>query len=302
MNKLGFRNIILVSLSAALLNLSFVVAQQVPPNNGALTPNFTGLNVSGTSDIGNLNVTGTSDLGDLNVTGNIEISDTLETNNIRSTDGTLTNFDNNVNMDGDLSVGSDISASFLNLRSVSTGLSTVGDVEVGGELKTGFIVSNDNQGDPVRINDDLYVRDRLQVDNISYLKNTDLNGTLTVDTIEERTNNFGTRFNNDIIVSGAVNAQSFGGASADFGSLNISGTNLLTYLKNRISVVHQNYWTNARTTYASCPTGTIVLSCGAIGKYWSARVQSVFRESAQRCTARWDKVSDHKTTAICFDY
>ena len=57
MNKLGLRNIILVSLSAALLNLSFVLAQPVqPPANGALTPNFTGLNVSGTSETSQLKV------------------------------------------------------------------------------------------------------------------------------------------------------------------------------------------------------------------------------------------------------
>ena len=322
MNKLGLRNVILVSLSAAFLNLSFVLAQPAqPPANGALTPNFTGLNVTGTSNIGTLNVTGTSDLSDLNVTGNIEISDTLETNNIRSIDGTLTNFDDNVNMDGDLSVGADISASYLNLRSVSTGLNTVGDIKVGGELKSDFIYTNSNSnitmsniklnqisertsGNGVSVYGALksnLIKERTTNSGISLDDDTSINGTLSVNTIEEKTSGNGTRFDNYIVVSGAVNAQSFGGASADFGSLNISGTNFLTYLKNRISVVVPDY-TESNDTYATCPTGTIAISCGATGRYWSSRLHSVYRSSERSCRALWGAGSQNRTTAVCFDY
>ncbi len=263
MNKLGVRNIILVSLSAALLNLSFVLAQPAqPPANGALTPNFTGLNVSGASNIGTLNVTGTSDLSDLNVTGNIEISDTLETNNIRSIDGTLTNFDDNVNMDGDLSVGADISASYLNLRSVSTGLNTVGDIQVGGALKTNTINSNNNSGNPIRVNSDLYLDSRLQVNSDSFLRNTNINGTLNVNTIEERTNNYGTRFNNDIIVSGAVNGQSVGAATGSFGTLEVGGNSLMQFIGSKLyarsGVASTNSWRSV-----SCLSGDVLINCGA---------------------------------------
>jgi len=295
MNKLGLRNIILVSLSAALLNLSFVLAQPAqPPANGALTPNFTGLNVSGTSDVGDLNIDGTA-----------EVSDTLETNNIRSIDGTLTNFDSNVNMDGDLSVGSDISASYLNLRSVSTGLSTVGDVEVGGELKTSFIVSNDNEGDPVRINDDLYVRDRLQVNSISYLKNTNLNGTLTVDTIEERTNNFGTRFSNDIVVSGQANAQSFAGASGHFGSLNVAGSSIMQFIGSKFYGISSPASTSSNR-FVSCLSGDVMINCGG----FSSSGNSIKRLYTYGSSGQPDRTcrvifsstgSNQKADAICLD-
>lgn len=221
------KNALLLGMAAALLNYSFAIAQPAnPPSSGALTPNFTGLNVSGDTTVGgnlktdyittqdptatevifgtdifteqNLTVsddTTTTSLytrnisplvneKDINVLGNLKtdsigekttgngtrfsngiivngqvagqtfgggsalfgsletsvdavIGGSLKTNNIKSTNGTLTNFDDNVNMDNDLTVGADISASYINLTSESIGLNAEGDIEVGGNIFIG---------------------------------------------------------------------------------------------------------------------------------------------------------------------
>jgi len=348
MNKLGLRNVILVSLSAALLNLSFVLAQPAqPPANGALTPNFTGLNVNSTTTTG-----------------------TLKADSIREkTQNNGVSLDDNTFVNGTLTIyDEELQVNSINTVENAPLLSVLKPLEVS-QLETDTIISKDDSGEPVRIDDDLYVQDRLQVNSDSFLRNTNVNGTLSVDrieargtlttfpeniqvngnasanylrvrgesgtslradsdvvmhgdlevdgdsllsntningilsvnTIEEKTSGNGTRFDNYIVVSGAVNAQSFGGASADFGSLNISGTNFLTYLKNRISVVVPDY-TESNDTYATCPRGTIAISCGATGRYWSSRLHSVYRSSERSCRALWGAGSQNRTTAVCFDY
>jgi hypothetical protein len=277
MNKLGLRNIILVSLSAALLNLSFVLAQPAqPPANGALTPNFTGLNVTGTSDV-----------GDLNVDGDVQV------------DGEL-----NVDM-GIISGQADLGSLSVNtINSINNNsIRVLKPIEVS-QLETDAITSKDTE-ESVRINDDLYVRDRLQVNNISYLRNTDLNGTLTVDTIEERTNNFGTRFSNDIVVSGQANAQSFAGASGDFGSLNVAGSSIMQFIGSKFYGISSPASTSSNR-FVSCLSGDVMINCGG----FSSSGNSIKRLYTYGSSGQPDRTcrvifsstgSNQKADAICLD-
>lgn len=333
MKKLGLRNVILVSLSAALLNLSFVLAQPAqPPASGALTPNFTGLNVSGTTDIGDLNVDGDVQVnGELNagmgiITGQAELG-SLSINTINS----------------------------INNNSITA----LKPIEVS-QLETDTIISKDDSGEPVRIDDDLYVEDRLQVNSDSFLRNTNINGILKTNTIQKNSGSeisvtspisFGqsAEFDNQLKVN-SISANTSDGQSAilmysdsyiqigrnavvpgtlitDFieaevpngeitvdspmnitGRLELNGTNIFSAIRNRISVVRGTK-SQSRVTYATCPRGQIAISCGNDTNSFSSRVVESFRAttngnpSDRSCRTVWASGSyTQGSVAICFDY
>jgi len=117
MLRISARDILLVSLSAALLNVSFAVAQPTqPPTNGVLTPNFSGLNVSGNAVVG-----------------------ALKADNIaEKTPGSGTQFNNGIIVNGQVA-GQTFGGASAQFGSLGTTL----DASVGGNLKTDYITSND---------------------------------------------------------------------------------------------------------------------------------------------------------------
>lgn len=332
MNKLGLRNVILVSLSAALLNLSFVLAQPAqPPANGALTPNFSGLNVRGpirTNQIRSYNGTKTNFDHLVTMDNNLEVAGDIEgdtgdfttmySNNLDTSDGgnitvkkptlfnsnvTLgsdlysggalysdyiyTNSNNNITMSNiklnqisertsgnGVSIYGGLKANLIKERTANSGITLDDNTSVNGtlevtELETQTITSKDGPL-AVVVDDDLVVNDRLQVDSDSSLSNTNIDGTLSVNTIEEKTSGNGTRFNNYIVVSGAVNGQSVGAATGSFGSLEVGGSSLMQFIGSKF-YPRSSTESNSSSRSVSCLSGDILVNCGA----WSRSTNSI---------------------------
>jgi len=298
MNKLGLRNVILVSLSAALLNLSFVLAQPAqPPANGALTPNFTGLNVSGTSETSNLKVdtlTSKTVADPININDTLVIDGNLDANNntflettyisgeLNMVEGAGNVYFNNSWMQvndlsafgetllRDTSVNGTLKTDTIQERVTNNGILLNGkNITANGTLKTN-IIEERTTNNGILLNDKTTVKGNLKVNKIQERTgvgitlddNTTVNGTLTVNTIEEKTNNNGTRFNNDIIVSGAVNGQSVGAATGSFGTLEVGGSSLIQFIGSKFYPRSSTGTSDADRT-VSCLEGDILVNCGA---------------------------------------
>ena len=291
MLRISARDILLVSLSAALLNVSFAVAQPTqPPTNGVLTPNFSGLNVTGDAVVGALKAdniaektpgSGTqfnngiivsgqvagqtfggasAQFGSLETTTDATIRGALQTNNIRSITGKPINFDDNVNMDNDLRVDADIFASGLYLSSQGIGLSSDGDVNIGGTLKTDSIEASTEDGD-LTVNSDVSMRFKdLDMFNGNLIVQGISNGmtgssvgindslaidqSLFVDTIYNKTfnapvriaTNHGFVVNHDATVNGTLNVDTIeaNGERTTFpGNIRVNGNASANYLRLR---------------------------------------------------------------------
>ena len=137
MLRISARDILLVSLSAALLNVSFAVAQPTqPPTNGVLTPNFSGLNVSGDAVVG-----------------------ALKADNIaEKTPGSGTQFNNGIIVSGQVA-GQTFGGASAQFGSLGTTL----DTSVGGNLKTDYITTNDPTATEVIFLKDIFTEQDLTV-------------------------------------------------------------------------------------------------------------------------------------------
>lgn len=137
MLRISARDILLVSLSAVLLNVSFAVAQPTqPPTNGVLTPNFSGLNVTGDAVVG-----------------------ALKADNIaEKTPGSRTQFNNGIVVSGQVA-----GQTFGGASAQFGSLETTVDTSVGGNLKTDYITTNDPTAGEVIFLKDIFTEQNLIV-------------------------------------------------------------------------------------------------------------------------------------------
>jgi len=291
MKRISFRDILLLSMSAVLLNISFAVAQPTqPPANGVLTPNFSGLNVSGNTSIG----------------GTLQI-DTIE----HSAAGDVI-FNDDIFAEQNIIVSDNTTTTGLITNTISSNgalVSFLKPIEVG-QLEADTIISKDDGGAPVRVNDDLYVRDRLEVDDMSYLSDLDVSGDAQIDGelnatmgIVSGQADLGSLMTSSITRSGNANNEVVFNSPVNISNrIEIDNTNLLTYLKNRISF-EQGGFSNSQSTYASCGIGRIAISCGSNTGSWHSRLVEVYRTNQNTCVAKWASADySQSATAICFDY
>jgi len=302
--RLPLKNILLLALSASLLNVSLSLALPAqPPANGALTPNFTNVDVDNKVTATELEIgeiTSKNPANDVVFMDGVEIRGDILATNISAEDEVYTSW---------------LYANNLRSRTDADPITLHDDLEVDGTLKTDRIEMLNNDGLPVRFGADVFIEDRLQVEDISYLEDLDVSGNAQID--GELDVNLGiisgqadlgslrvssiTRSgnpNNEITVNSPVNVN---------GRFEINGTNLLTYLKNRI-YSRQGAQSNALLTTVACPLGQIAISCGAkvtdrrASARTSSRLVQVYRNNS-RCDARWaDTAYLRSATAICFDY
>ncbi len=300
MRHISFRDILLLSLSAVLLNVSFAVAQPTqPPANGVLTPNFSGLNVTGQIQTGSLSSSGRVSAS------NVRASNIIASTYLQAPAMLIAGIGT---VDGDLNVYEDLKTDTITAR-VADSITVESPMEVG-QLETDIIVSKNDAGEPVRVNDNLYVQDQLQVNDMSYLSDLDVSGDAQIDGelnstmgITSGQADLGSLRVSSISRSGNANNEiPFNSPINVSGRIEIDNTNILTYLKNRISFV-QGPLSNSQTTYASCGAGKIAISCGSNTRSWSSRTVEVYRSTSNQCVARWASAAyEQSATAICFDY
>jgi len=187
------KNTLLLGIAAALLNYSFAIAQPAnPPSSGALTPNFTGLNVSGDAQVGG----------------------SLRTDYITTQDPTATEviFGTDIFTEQNLTVSDDTTTTSLLTRNIRP-LANETDVNVLGNLKTDSI-GEKTTGNGTRFSNGIIVSGQVSgqtfgggsavFGSLETSVDATVGGTLNVDTIEA--NGARTTFPGDIQVNGNSSA------------------------------------------------------------------------------------------------
>ncbi len=162
--RLPLKNILLLALSASLLNVSLSLALPAqPPANGALTPNFTNVNVDTKVTATELEIgeiTSKNPANDVVFMDGVEIRGDILATNVTAEDEVYTSwlYANNLRSRTD--------ADPIILHD---NLEVDGGLEVDGTFKTDRIEMLNNDGQPVRFGADVYIEDRLQVETMAYL-------------------------------------------------------------------------------------------------------------------------------------
>jgi len=314
------KNTLLLGIAAALLNYSFAIAQPAnPPSSGALTPNFTGLNVSGDAQVGGSLRTDYITTQDPTATEVIFGTDIFTEQNLTVSDDTTTTtlYTRNIRPfvnETDINVLGNLKTDSIGVNSINTVenaplLSVLKPLEVS-QLETDTIISKDDSGEPVRIDDDLTVNDRLQVNSDSFLRNTNINGTLSVNTIEARTGTLTTfpeniQVNGDLEVDGAINsAMGITSGQAAFGSLRVNNQYLTEFIGGKVYSRLSEASSASSFRQVSCFEGDTLLSCGAKSASTNTNsVRRIYRSGPISCGVKFsDSGLDQQAEATCLSY